>query len=366
MSEHSDPFFGLPSNSYFGPLGKFNSNLPIFYDKRVDGGFVPAPATLDALIQRALRSMIPGLKKELSLINSAIELKDFVSLPQTLRTAYKTFAKVGIVKSAKNVFKTFKQVTSELTRTSADSYLQLKFNLQPLLSDISGIYSGMHKLEKRINDLIAREGQPQKRHFAFYWNEFPDVPEDERAVNSSSSYDPWIMEGQHYSYTTSATRQVFNSSSWFHAEMKFNYNFTSYQREHARILALLDSFGVNINPSIIWNAIPWTFVIDWVINVSSWLNQFKVSNMEPQINIIDFLWTVKRNRTIHLSTKVGDAWPGASFPTPSKKLVCVTNETSYRRSVGYPSTGSFATSGLSPTEFSLGAALVLSRRRRRK
>jgi hypothetical protein len=366
LSKHSDPFYGVPSNSYFGSLGRFNSNLPSMYSKRPDGGFVPAPDDLDALRQRALSSMMPRLKAELSLINSSIELKDFVSLPHSLKTIYETFAKVGIVRTAKNAFKTFKQVVKELTHTSADSYLQLKFNLQPLLSDIEGVFSSIHKLERRINDIVAREGSVQTRHFAFAWNEFPDVPTDSRVVNTAAVSDFWSQNGVHYNYSTTAERQVFNSSSWFHVEMKFNYNFTSYQREHARILGLLDSLGVNLNPQIIWNAIPWSFVVDWVIGVGQWLGQFQRLNLEPQINIIDFLWTVKRHRAIHMHTKVGNAWPGIGFSEPVKKLVCVTNETSYRRSVGLPPAGSILLSGLSSTEFSLGAALILSQRRRHK
>lgn len=360
---HHDPFYGLPSNSYFGPLGRFNSNLPNMIERSATG-FVPPPADLDALIQRAIRSMMPDIKAKLSSINSIIELKDFVSLPKSIDSTFLIFDKIKKIFSANYVKKTLKQIVNELVRSSSDNYLQLKFNIQPLISDIYGVYSAINGLERRINDLVAREGRIQKRHFSFRWNEFPDVPSDERLVNDSFTANPWL--GHRYNWSTYAERQVINSSSIFHVEMKYNYNFTSYQREHARVLLLLDSLGVNLNPQIIWNAIPWSFVVDWVLGVSQWLGQFKVLNMEPQINIIDFLWSVKRQRSIYMSTKVGNAIDNWVFPAPTKKLVCVTNETSYRRQVGYPSYNSFLTSGLSSTELSLGAALVLSRRRRRK
>ena len=364
IARHNDPYYGLPSNSYFGSLGRFNSNLPSFYSTRPDGGFVPAPSDLNGLVQRACRSMLPDIKAKLSSINSIIELKDFVSLPESINKSILALNKAGLIFTAKNAFKTLKQILKGLTQSTSDNYLQLKFNIQPLLSDISGVYSAFSTLERRINDLVAREGRVQKRHFSFSWNEYPDIPSDERLVNNCALTNHW--QGHPYNWSTYAERQVFYSSSIFHAEMKYNYNFTSYQREHARVLLLLDSLGINLNPQIVWNAIPWSFVVDWVIGVGQWLGQFKRLNMEPQINIIDFLWSVKRTRRIIMSTKVGDAIPNWTFPAPTKKQVCITTETSYRRQVGYPDTSSILSSGLSPTEFSLGAALVLSRRRRRK
>jgi len=362
IADHNDPFYGVPSNSDYGPLGKFNNGLPAFYTKRVDYGFVPQPTDLDALIQNALSTMVPDIKAKLSLINSTIELKDFVSLPNSLKNINTLLSKNGIIKTATGAFKTLKQILKELVRTSSDSYLQLKFNIQPLLSDINALYASMILLEKRMNDLVAREGRVQMRHYSRIGIEYPDILSDEQNLGSTTGSNPWI--GWHYNWSTIADRQVHYSPTVFHAQMKYNYNFTSYQREHARVLLLLDHFGVNLNPQIIWNAIPWSFVVDWVFGISRWLGQFKTANMEPQINIIDFLWSVKRSRRISFSTKVGNAIQGYSFPTPTKKLVCVTSETSYRRSVGYPSTSSLNMSGLSSTEFSLGAALVLSRRRR--
>jgi hypothetical protein len=363
IAEHHDPFYGLPSNSYFGPLGRFNAELPSMIARSATG-FVPSPSDLDGLVQRAIRSMIPDIKAKLSLVNSTIELKDFVSLPKSIDSTFAIFNKIVNIFSAKYVSKTLKQIVRELVRSSSDNYLQLKFNVQPLISDIYGVYSAVNTLERRINDLVAREGRVQRRHFSFRWKEFPDVPIDSRLVNNCAVANPW--QGHKYNWFTTAERQVINSSSIFHAEMKYNFNFTSYQREHARVLLLLDSLGINLNPQIIWNAIPWSFVVDWVLGVSQWLGQFKVLNMEPQINIIDFLWSVKRQRSIYISTKVGNAVDSWTFAQPSKKLVCVVNETSYRRQVGYPSYSSILSSGLSPTEFSLGAALILSQRRRHK
>jgi hypothetical protein len=149
-------------------------------------------------------------------------------------------------------------------------------------------------------------------------------------------------------------------------QIQFNFNWTEYQRIHAGTLALADALGLNWNPAIIWNAIPWSFVVDWVFGVSRWLDQFKVPLLEPVINIHRVLWSVQRERKIFVQNLVGSSDSSSvSLHRPRAQLPVV-QQSAYRRDIDYPDSGSITSSGLSLKEFSLGAALVLARRRRRK
>lgn len=133
------------------------------------------------------------------------------------------------------------------------------------------------------------------------------------------------------------------------------------------MLAYLDAFGVNLNPAIIWNAIPWSFVVDWLLGVSRWLDNNKIAFMEPQINIHRYLWSISRRRTILVQRrtaclpKAGATNKVLSDVVPLPKVT----ETAYRRDISLPSASSIISSGLSLGEFSLAAALVVSRRSRR-
>ena len=127
----------------------------------------------------------------------------------------------------------------------------------------------------------------------------------------------------------------------------------------------LDALGANLNPAIIWNAIPWSFVVDWVINVSQWLSTQRVGFMDPKINILRYLWSVKRVRSIIVQRKafapdyIDGPYKQVSGPVPLPTV----RESAYCRVVGLPSEHSILTSGLNANEFSLAAALVISRRR---
>lgn len=362
----------------FGEAGRLNSGLPAFYDYKSDSDFVPLPDGYEAMVATALKSLLPLIKPELSIINSIIELKDFKSLAvsqlkaRSLTGLLDKKTRGKILSGWSDMLPLFrtssrKATLSELVRRSAGDFLQWKFAFAPLISDIGSVYAALRRTERRLNDFITRAGRVQRRHFGFHWNEFVDAAPTTVTTGTGGSYTHggWWYTPSLISAEVEYTRYTYTSPTTFHAEIEYNYNYTQYQAEHARLLAYLDAFGLNFNPAIIWNAIPWSFVVDWVFGVSKYLNEQRVGNMDPLINIRRFLWSVSRQRQIIVNRKIridtdrfGTKGPWITVPLP------VVTETAYRRVSGIPSSSSIQSSGLNLNEFSLASALVLARRRR--
>lgn len=356
----------------FGDPGKLDQGLPPMHIRRSDGGFVPPPADLDMLKRRALDVMLPAIKAELSLVNSLIELKDLKRSVLTVRNTFKRFKNLWDGESAYGfrtvrlaaMWKRYNRNRSPLTlrgvsQMMAGGYLEYSFNLAPLVSDIRSIHAALTRTRKRINDLVTRAGRAQRRHFAFNWYEVPDYRHD---VYETSPYT--VVEPQAHSYCAgySCERDCWTEPTSFHAELDYNYNFNRYQLEIAQVSGMLDALGVNLNPAIIWNAIPFSFVVDWFIGVSRWLDQFQVRNMDPLINIHQFLWSVRRSRRIIARREIVQA-TSPLIPVGQKVPFPVVYESSYRRQVEPLSTSSVQLSGLNVKEFSLGAAMVIATRR---
>lgn len=350
---HNDPYYGC--KVLYGDAGFSLTDLPSLYDPDDDEKeFIPPPPNLNELVSRSLKTMLPNVRAELSSVNSLIELKDVVSIRSTVTNV------LGFVRNIPRSVKFLR----ELLRVGSDVYLQKSFNIDPLLSDISGIYSALTRIERRINQLLSRAGKGIVRHYRM------TLP-DGRSAKVEWAYDAGSIPPRYLDPRLGGT--CFNKvnvqvyPSIFHAQIEYCYNFTQYQREHARLLGLLDALGVNLNPSIIWNALPWSFVVDWVLSVNSWLNSFAIANMEPQINIRRYLWSVtyRRVRTHVISYNMPFA--GISCPHPTYEIpLCTTYETAYKREVGLPSPSQLSAGGLSLKEVTLGAALILSRKRRRR
>ena len=333
--------FGMETGGF--PL----EGLPEFKVTLPNGDFVPKAPGSDEMVDRAVRSMMPLIKAELSSVNSVIELKDFVSLPHTIRSVVQLGLKAGT------------RTLRNFLRVGSDLYLQKKFNIDPLLSDVSGIHRALQRTEARINELVARSAKLRLLHRAYDVDEFPIADDDVHGPYTMSGFYPIpSIWGANRTYRT-----VSSLATKFHVEIEYNFHYAQYQRENARMLALLDAMGVNLNPQIIWNAIPWSFVVDWVIGVGQWLDQFKIANMDPVINIQRFLYSVKRSRSVTISRTIGETGrPWVSFL--SKVPVARFLESSYRRDTGFPAISSITGSGVNLNEFTLGAALVFSRGKR--
>jgi hypothetical protein len=328
----------------------------------------------------------------MSLINSIIELKDFRSLGKTLRNIgelgysftaltknQKRFHQYwdGLPSNLRSLYHTFSGAEKgtptlrQLFHSSADGYLQVQFNILPLLRDISAIANAAFKLEAAIRRLTNSAGRRQRRHYDFHWQEYESPATYVKTFTGSlslgqfaGSTNPTGETGcsrAHAGFFQYTRRTSFPNATEFHAEIEYSYYFTQFQRKYTSLLALLDYLGVNLNPQIIWNAIPWTFVVDWVYSISKYLGEQKTLNMEPIVNVHRYLWswTLHRKTSVWFRTTHSQNTGTQFNPTITDTYLPTLYEKAYRRDIGLPSTGSsLFGSGLSATELSLGVALA--------
>jgi hypothetical protein len=368
-------YFGW--DQHFG-LSRIYSTRPLFLPSG-SGWFVPGPNNLGDLKQRALNSIMPGIKSEMSLLNSIIELKDFRGVVKKARS---TVLRVRDLTAhlprrfwARNVLADLKrgwlayiaqikkmsgsQRAALGARYAAENYLQWKFAVAPLIGDVLSAMRALSTLEKRLNRLITNEGRVRVGHWS---TSFQLYPPEKREY--TYSLGPPLY--QYLSVDSWTKSEIGETVTQFHCEVRYNYNLTNYQREHARMLSYLDAFGLSLNPAVIWNAIPFTFLVDWVIGVSRFLDQFDVGNMDPKINILGALWSARHRRKITWS-KIHESYEGVAFDKSISMPVI--EEDAYMRHLFNPGISSFVTSGLSSSEVTLGAALVTAishRKARRK
>lgn len=367
-----DVMCSSPSAFYsgqYGEVGRFNSGLPAFATS-VDSGFIITPEKIDELRSRALNALLPTVKPEMSLINSIIELKDFKSLPRTIKGIKDLgLGGTGSLKSllivrAKQIVpslsfsKNLKWVILNGAKVLADVYLQQMFNIRPLLSDIVALQAAVSVAEKRLRRIINDAGRPVTAHWSCNIQEY---------ANSSEATEPIVTTNMKNVYCNFWThswvkwlRFVYYEPTWFHAEIQMSWTLSEFQRAHARLLTLLDVVGINFNPVIVWNALKWSFVADWVLGINTYLNSLRIGNMDPVINIHRFLFTFRRRRRILVQRESG-GWNADGSVRARETVACpMVTEMAYRRSCGLPDIASLRTSGLSSTEVTLGSALGVS------
>jgi len=315
---------------------------------------LPLPQ-VDAMVQVALGFLMPGIKDDLSLVNSLLEFRDIKSLARRVK------ATAGaIVKALSYIGKTSSATFAALARLikggrsahrdAANLYLEVQFGWKPLYSDVMAIIKSLRELNKRIKRELSNQYKLRRRHYKISF-----VLEPEQQVLSGVLFKTYA-DGYPF-YMGYRTRVRTKAQAVFHVEVEYQYYYPEMVQQHAALLGLLDSLGVNLNPKIVWNAIPFSFVVDWVVNVSSFLDNFKLANMEPRVNITRCLHSTKVTRETSRSADVG-----TNIGIPCSFV----RETAYIRTPFLPTAARIMTSGLTSKEFSLGVALAIQRTKRHK
>lgn len=360
----SDNRLGWPSG-VFGPADNPTFGLWPMYWKEASGSFIKTVSDIDKLKAKSLRVMLGTCRPSMSLINSLIELKDFKKLPDTVRRVRATLSTVsklvtsgGALRGGRSVKTTFLRILG----TMADVFLQKEFNIDPLISDITAIRDIIETERSRIAKLLKSEAKLQTRHYNLSLKHlFPkevSLSGVQSHIYSSATTD---HVPDYLCNTIQGERIVEYGIAAFHAECQYSYYYTQWQRENALMLGLLDRLGVMFDPSIVWNAIPWSFAIDWVADVNQWLGQYRRGNMEPVTVVHRYLWSQRISRKITGTCYM--SLPVLGGNTPSVTAVEF-NEESYIRDLdGLNITAALSGSGINPHEFILASALALSRKR---
>jgi hypothetical protein len=320
--------------------------LPILYDDTASAGSVLPTVDLTPYVERSLRAMLPSVKSQVDSINSIRELKDFKSLPRTMAKVNDVLGRYGKFLNRK----VFGKLPLGRTLVAAsDVYLQFKFNIMPLLRDISSSYEALNSVGKQVAKLVADADKPIKRHFKCGLTE--NLGNGTTVLERTGHVDNfYYIGGVKYQRITAVTLSEFN------ATLEFSYKL-DYSPDELRRRALLDYFGVRLNPQVIWNAIPWSFVVDWVAGVGQWSDQFGQRNVNPVLFIRRYCSSAHVRRRIRTLMRANYQ----SIHEAGDVLVSTVEEDAYKRSAGIPSLyQTLKTSGLSLDEIKLGLALLVT------
>jgi hypothetical protein len=238
-------------------------------------------AQWDAYDQGALSSMLPSMAKGVSLVNFILELKDFKHLVK---------GREALIASFKRTIRRLKGKNREksLIKLASEGVLLKEFAIDPFISDVSKIIKDLINLESRLAELIRRQGTPQTRHYS--------IPIEVSGVSPGRQYIASNLLG---SYTWSGkVHQIWEFYAreylllpTYTATVRYTYRLNMEYITRTRVI--LDTLGVRLDPSILWNAIPFSFMVDWFVDIQGLLARFSTDNLGIDVSIEDFCSSVK-------------------------------------------------------------------------
>jgi hypothetical protein len=180
----------------------------------------------------------------------------------------------------KTMFKLFDRNKSVIKNLAA-GHLNWSFGWKPFVSDIQKIAEKISSFEDSLKRFKAQEGKIQYSHF----KKALGKDTEEYAVLQSSS---GCVGNQNMDFMCTTVRD-----SVFHATMRYKYSCSKLHQEWSRLRAFLDHFGLQFGPSFVWEAIPFSFVVDWFFGVGKYLQLTRTDSLNTKVEVLDFCYSTK-------------------------------------------------------------------------
>lgn len=321
-----------------------------------------SPTQWNALGAQALSTMLPSFSGENSYLNYLFELKDFKDVIKYLDN------RVGSqLMKLRSLGVKIKKGSNRPISWFSRRYLEYQFGWRPLFNDIVSFYQQTSGFFTRFEELVKRANTQQQS----YWGTWISGTESSDALKYTNNGDGIGAAGIGYGQqkVLPFVTQLGSKGVRFHATVRYRYPLPpELAGVSGRLKAFLDVLGLNANPAIIWNAIPFSFMVDWMSNVSGYLNRLRVDNIHFKTEITDFCTSAKVTGTVEYAvqgyqstysdTPVGYLGPKIVMDTCTKSI--------YERRLGLPNfLTAIQTSGLNSREFLLTGALAGANSRRR-
>lgn len=256
-------FKGLPNDArnYFG----FNKYTLEPYYKTRDSSFKIPEATILASYQKMCKDANMLNLHDQNIFTTIGELKDF---KQTVRTV------------TKHVLSDKKYI--------ADKYLGVNFGIIPFYDDMKKYvenYNNFAPNLKKWND-VGQKGKILNKHRLIFKDKFED------SFTIKSGNYPWPSSFGTYSYK--AVYSVIHESR-FLSHMYFRAKPLKGDDE----IELIKSINGLSKPfTAAWNLIPFSFLVDWFVDVGDKIEQFEYQKPVVNFDILDTCYSVKFEHTL--------------------------------------------------------------------
>lgn len=244
----------------------------------------------DGASRRAWSEMQPRFEGTVSLLNFIFELKDFKDIARhlwnlklnTLGPRLQSFwAKLQHRSSMGSVSRA-KSTLADLTGTAANLRLANEFALKPLISDCIAMAEQLVCLVDEYQRMFQTLGATNST------SHYSEVLDETSAGTSESNNGYPFFWGAN-------TRQLYTATM----EFKFDYKL------RGKWEAIRKYWGLNLTPGVIWNAIPFSFLLDYFVNVSQAIHSV---SRDPNVSLClaQYCESILTNSTLGIHVKYAD------------------------------------------------------------
>jgi hypothetical protein len=244
------------------PPNLWSGGVPQFYRDNASS-LAKSTGALDVLGTTGWARLKPG-KPGASVGQAIAELRDGTpTIPGSQILGLKRLAK----KNRKRL---------EFHKNLGSEYLNIQFGWLPFLNDLREMYHTWNTLDQKLAQLKRDNGKPVRRRGKVSSTSNTTLYEE-----SSNTYMYPILTNEYYVPGSPGHRTVMRTetdSSWFSARFRYWIPDIGTSQWTRRAKAAL--FGLNPSPSLLWEVLPWSWLIDWFSNTGDVLSNISTNAAE--------------------------------------------------------------------------------------
>lgn len=314
--------------------------------------FKPSWNDTDGASRRAWWSMQPRFEGEFQALNFLYELKDFKDIAKHLTR----FSLSGIRANLASVKKTIRraerramsnspvkqalELTNAATKTAAEVVLTKNFAIDPTVRDVVTLHGQLVQLVEQVQSEFFERGKDiQSSHYT-------EILSETQSLVPGSRNNYWKGVG---------TRQVVK----FTATMQYTYEY----KVRNWIDALKRYYGLNVNASVVWNALPFTFLVDYFLKVGQAIDFMQTDpNVSlRQVQYCESLLSTASSGTHYLGGNGESACFINGKPSTYGQIISGYEGTWYQRIVKHPNKGAALPRLSLPSSKQMGNCVALLR-----
>jgi hypothetical protein len=178
----------------------------------------------------------------------------------------------------------------QLLQTVAGIDLMWKFGIAPLVKDINAVHTELEGINTKVQELLNKRFPCTGMHKARKSEIWSHV--------SGTSSDTMGC----YSRVVSTNRTT--DKTWVYGALKRIDPVKLPSIDVLRQRTLIERLGLRLDATDLWEAVPWSFVVDWFLPVQTFLEQFGSAKPDPSWLITVGCWSSVKTVTVGTTSEV--------------------------------------------------------------
>lgn len=339
------------SNRLLGQIGTVLGRDPVsVYDEWFQDaypGLNPYSVPWRDSFAKGFQAMWPKVEKQLdeTIGNFTYELPKSASTAMVVaQRSQKLFRIIAASANNRNTLRTLLRNVRANSRTEnlarallggiARTSLAWEFGVRPLMEDIAAIHNAFMHVKRDLDRLLKQQNKILRTHWSTTLVQpYAEDRSHKLSVGGNGEFTQYYLN-------------AYVSRARYTTSMKYRYSIDQVTKRHLKLLGFLDAYGVGGmgDPQMLWDALPFSFVIDYFAHVGNFLGQFADRGIKPSVEVLglshsfNLVWT----RDLHMQVY------GAQGSNSGKQLAHVKKLGYYiRESPWYGSVSGIATRGFS-------------------